>query len=164
MLFRELRRKKQQLPEEACRAILARGTSGVLAVAGDGGWPYAVPLSYVYDGERIFFHCALSGHKLDAIARDDRVSFCVIDRDDVQPETYTTHFASVIVFGRARVLDEPGEKRRALEKLAARYSPEQEEGRTREISRLFDRVCMLELRIEHMSGKQARELAEKPRA
>ncbi|MBO5490680.1 MAG: pyridoxamine 5'-phosphate oxidase family protein [Desulfovibrio sp.] len=164
MLFRELRRKKQQLPEEACRAILARGTSGVLAVAGDGGYPYAVPLSYVYDGERIFFHCALSGHKLDAIARDDRVSFCVIDRDDVQPETYTTHFASVIVFGRARVLDEPGEKRRALEKLAARYSPEQEEGRTREISRLFDRVCMLELRIEHMSGKQARELAEKPRA
>ncbi len=164
MLFRDLRRNKQQLPEEACRAILARGTSGVLAVAGDGGYPYAVPLSYVYDGERIFFHCALSGHKLDAIARDDRVSFCVIDRDDVQPETYTTHFASVIVFGRARVLDEPGEKRRALEKLAARYSPEQEEGRTREISRLFDRVCMLELRIEHMSGKQARELAEKPRA
>lgn len=164
MLFRELRRKKQQLPEEACRAILARGTSGVLAVAGDGGWPYAVPLSYVYDGERIFFHCALSGHKLDAIARDDRVSFCVIDRDDVQPETYTTHFASVIVFGRARVLEEPGEKRRALEKLAARYSPEQEEGRTREIGRLFDRVCMLELHIEHMSGKQARELAEKPRA
>ncbi len=160
MRFREMRRKRQRLTEEACRAILARGTHGVLAVAGDGGYPYAVPLSYAFDGDRILFHCAPSGHKLDALARNCRASFCVIDRDEVHPEEYTTYFASVIVFGRARVLDDPVEKRLALEKLAARYSPEQEAGRAREMERLFDRVCMLELRIEHMSGKQARELAK----
>ena len=158
MQFREMRRKKQKLTDDACRAILARGTSGVLAVAGDGGYPYAVPLSYVFDGESIFFHCAPSGHKLDAVARDDKVSFCVIDKDDVQPATYTTHFASVIVFGRIRVLDDPKEKRLALEKLAERYSPGQKEASAREIDRFFDKMCALELRIEYMSGKQAKEL------
>ena len=161
MPFRELRRKKQQLSETACQAILKRGTSGVLAVAGDDGYPYAVPLSYVYDGERLFFHCALEGHKLDAIRCDDKVSFCVVDLDNVQPQTYTTHFASVIVFGRARVLENATAKRHALEKLAARYTPDDKEGRTREIERLFNRVCMVELTVEHMCGKQAIELVER---
>ncbi|MBQ7608825.1 MAG: pyridoxamine 5'-phosphate oxidase family protein [Desulfovibrionaceae bacterium] len=158
MQFREMRRKKQKLTDDACRAILARGTSGVLAVAGDGGYPYAVPLSYVFDGESIFFHCAPSGHKLDAVARDDKVSFCIIDKDDVQPATYTTHFASVIVFGRIRILDDRKEKRLALEKLAERYSPGQKEASARDIDRFFDKMCVLELRIEYMSGKQAKEL------
>ena len=129
-------------------------------MTGDGGYPYAVPMSYAFDGDRILFHCAPSGHKLDALSRDCRASFCVIDKDEVHPEAYTTYFASVIVFGRVRVLDGPVEKRLALEKLASRYSPEQEAGRVREIERLFDKVCMLEFRIEHMSGKQARELAK----
>ena len=161
MIFREMRRKNQRLSEKTCQDILKKRTSGVLAVLGDGGYPYAVPLSYVYDGENIFFHCALDGHKLDAIKRDDRVSFCVIDRDDVQPQTFTTHFASVIVFGRVSILQDTAAKRMALVKLAAHYSPEQGESSTKEINRLFDRVCILELRIEHISGKQAKELVKR---
>ena len=105
-MFREMRRKKQALPPEECAEILRRGTSGVLAVLGDGGYPYAVPLSYVYDGEKIFFHCAKSGHKLDAIRQNSKVSFCVIDQDQIVPEEYTTYFRSVIVFGTARILNE----------------------------------------------------------
>ena len=66
-MFRELRRKKQALSIEESAAILDRGTSGVLALAGDYDYPYAVPISYVYDGEKLYFHCARSGHKLDAI-------------------------------------------------------------------------------------------------
>ena len=80
-MFREMRRKRQQLSEEECEVILKRGTSGVLAVSGDDGYPYAVPLSYVYDGGRLFFHCAKSGHKMDAMLRCSKVSFCVIDQD-----------------------------------------------------------------------------------
>ena len=68
-MFREMRRKKQALSQEACSVVLEKGTSGVLAVSGDNDYPYAVPLSYVYDGEKIYFHCAKSGHKLDAIDR-----------------------------------------------------------------------------------------------
>ena len=150
-------------PEE-CAEILRRGTSGVLAVLGDGGYPYAVPLSYVYDGEKIFFHCAKSGHKLDAVKRHPKASFCVIGQDHVLPEKYTTCFRSAIAFGRVRVLEDPAEKLHALELLAAKYSPGQAEGRRQEIDQQFDRVCMLELSIEHLTGKEAIELTKQRQA
>ncbi|WP_059005281.1 pyridoxamine 5'-phosphate oxidase family protein [Bittarella massiliensis (ex Durand et al. 2017)] len=159
-MAREMRRQRQALSREGCEAVLRRGTSGVLAVVGEDGYPYAVPLSYVFDGERIYFHCAPVGQKLDAIAREERVSFCVVDQDRVVPQEYTTYFRSAIAFGRARVLREEGEKRAALERLAAKYSPQQPEGRRREIERLFDQVCVVELRIERLSGKEAIELVE----
>lgn len=79
----------------------------------------------------------------------------------MKPKEYTTYFQSVIVFGRARVLKDEGEKREALKKLAVRYSPkESEEGRTREMERFFDHVLMIALQIEHMTGKQAKELVK----
>ena len=57
-MFREMRRKRQALSREEISLILYRGTSGVLALSGDDNYPYAVPISYVYDGEKIYFHCA----------------------------------------------------------------------------------------------------------
>lgn len=155
-----MRRKRQQLPLEECRKILRKATSGVLAVSGDGGYPYAVPLSYVYVDSKLYFHCAQSGHKLDAIRRDRRASFCVIDQDQVMPERYTTYFRSVIVFGKARVLENLNEKRAAIELLAEKYSPEQGEGRRQEIEGSFDRLCMIELTVEHLTGKEAIELSK----
>ena len=122
-MFREMRRKKQRLSAEACEAILAEGTSGVLAVDGDGGYPYAVPLSYVYQDGKLFFHCAKSGHKLDAVRRNPRASFCVIGQDRVVPEEYTSYFRSVIVFGTIRVLEEEREIRTAVRSLAVKYAP-----------------------------------------
>lgn len=157
-VFREMRRKKQALLQDDCIAILTRGTSGVLAVAGDDGYPYAVPLSYVYCEGKLYFHCAPSGHKLDAIAQCDKVSFCVIDRDDVVPEEYTSYFRSVIAFGRAHILEDESEKRAALELLAARYSPDHEQGRQEEIEKTFNRVRLVDVSIEHMTGKEAIEL------
>ena len=77
-MFREMRRNRQILTQAECEAILAACTNGVLAVSGDDGYPYAVPLSYVYRDNKIFFHCAKTGHKLDAIARNEKVSFCVV--------------------------------------------------------------------------------------
>jgi nitroimidazol reductase NimA-like FMN-containing flavoprotein (pyridoxamine 5'-phosphate oxidase superfamily) len=157
-MFRGMRRAKQALTKEESVAVLKRGKSGVLAAAGDDGYPYAVPLSFVYDDGKLFFHCAYEGHKIDAIKRDGKVSFCVVDKDDVKPEEYTTYFRSVIVFGRAKILEDAAEKRAALECLAAKYSPDHEDGRLREIDKLFDRTCMVQIAIDHMSGKEATEL------
>ena len=156
-MFREMRRKGQQLSTEDCEAILNRGTSGVLAVSGDGDYPYAVPLSYCYDGEKIYFHCAKTGHKLDAIKRNNKVSFCVIDADDIVPERFTTYYKSVVVFGRAHIITDSGEKRRAITALSEKYSPG-EKNTQREIEQSWERFCMLELEIEHMTGKAAKEL------
>ena len=157
-MFRDMRRKNQLLPPEEAESILRQGTSGVLSLLGDGGYPYGVPLSYVYHNGRLYFHCAKAGHKLDAIRRCPQVSFCVVDQDQVHPEEYTTYYRSVIAFGTARVLEDPWEKHQALAALAAKYSPDQEEGRSEEIRSQFANVTMVELTVEHMTGKEAIEL------
>ncbi len=161
-MFRELRRKRQALSETDCSDILKRGTSGVLALMGDGGYPYAVPMSYVYDGEKLYFHCAKSGHKLDAIAGNPKASFCVVDRDQVVPEEYTTYFRSVIVFGTMRIIEEEQEKRTAVEKLALKYAPEDSaKNRGAAIEKDWKPLCMLELTPEHITGKEAVELMKR---
>jgi len=163
-MFREMRRFKQALPKEECDEILERNTSGVLAVSGDDDYPYAVPLSYVYTDSKLFFHCAPVGHKIDSIARNKKVSFCVIDKDQVVPEKYTTFFRSVILFGVARVLSDEKEKRHAIEMLAAKYSPNDEEGRRKEIDREFKQVCLVEVSVDHITGKEAIELVRMKQA
>ena len=158
-MFREMRRKKQLLTPEERAAVLHRGTSGVLALAGDDGYPYAVPMSYVYDGAKLYFHCAKSGHKLDAIRRNCKASFCVIDQDQIVPEEYTSHFRSVIVFGTMRILEDDGEKRAAIEALALKYAPtDTPEGRQAAIEGEWGALCLLEMTVEHCSGKEAIEL------
>lgn len=160
-MFREMRRKKQALPPEECIAVLERGTSGVLALSGDGGYPYAVPLSYVLDRNRLYFHCAKAGHKLDAIQQDGRASFCVVEQDQVVPEEYTTYFRSVIVFGTVRIVEDSAEKRIAIEKLAVKYAPDgTAEHREQMILRDWAPLCILELTAEHMTGKEAIELVK----
>ncbi len=157
-MFRGMRRKKQLLSQAETIDILKSCTSGVLAVTGDDGYPYAVPLSYVYTDGRLFFHLAREGHKVDALAKNDKVSFCVIEKDEVIQETVTTHFRSAIVFGRARFVVEDDVKRYALECLVEKYSPDFQEVGQQEITRSWKTVCVLEVIIEHMTGKAAIEL------
>lgn len=157
-MFRKMRRFKQALTEDQIVSILESQTSGVLAVTGDDGYPYAVPLSYVYLNNKLYFHCAKTGHKLDAIAKNNKASFCVIQQDQVIPQEFTTYYRSVIAFGKICLLENETEKRKALELLAAKYTPDDEPGRLQEIDKLFNQVCMLELTIEHVTGKEAKEL------
>lgn len=156
-MFREMRRKRQQLPAEESIAILERMTNGVLALCGDEGYPYAVPVSYVYAGGKIYFHSAVKGHKVDAIVRNGRVSFCVVERDDVRPSEFTTYFKSVVVFGKARILTDETEKHTALDLLADKYSPG-EPGREAEIAKGFHHLLMVEITVEHITGKESIEL------
>jgi len=93
-MFREMRRIKQCLSEAETIEILKTCTSGVLAVTGDDDYPYAVPLSYVYKDDKLYFQLRQNGHKLDGIARNDKVSFCVIKNDDVIAKTFTTIIAA----------------------------------------------------------------------
>lgn len=156
--MREMRRFKQALTPDECAAVLERNTAGVLAVTGDGGCPYAVPMSYVWQEGKVYFHWAVAGHKLDAIRAEPRVSFCVVDQDRIVPEEYTTYYRSVILFGTARVLDDPAEKRRAIEALGAKYRPGFQAELAAEIDGSWDRFLMVELIPDRITGKQAKEL------
>lgn len=157
-MFPSMRRIRQQLSDESARMILAQGSHGVLALNGGDGYPYAVPVSYAVMGDVLYFHSALRGHKVDAIARDPRVSFAVVGRDDVKPATFTTHFESVVAFGRARLVVDAEEKRVALMKLAEKYSPGYLREAHDEIAGDWDRTAVYAVDIERLTGKQAREL------
>ena len=160
-MFKEMRRHKQLLNAEETAAVLNRGTSGVLALSDEDGYPYAVPLSYVFDGDKLYFHSAKAGHKLEALRRCPKASFCVIDQDQIVPEEYTTYFRSVIAFGTIRELEDDSEKRAAIEKLARKYTPaDSRENRDRAIDRDWAPLCMLEMTIDHMTGKEAIELVK----
>ena len=159
-MFRAMRRKKQELPETETIAMLQSCTSGVLALHGDDDYPYAVPLSFAYEDGRLFFHSAQAGHKIDAIERDEKASFCVIAADDVVQSTFTTHFRSAVVFGRVRVVRNDGEKRHALECLVKKYSPDYLEAADSAIDGEWKRVCVIELAVEHITGKAAIEIVK----
>jgi nitroimidazol reductase NimA-like FMN-containing flavoprotein (pyridoxamine 5'-phosphate oxidase superfamily) len=152
-MFRELRKANRALTREEAIEILEGGVSGVLAVAGDDDYPYTVPLNYAYDDGKLFFHCADAGHKLDAIKRNDKVSFCVVAQADVAPEKFMCYFRSVVAFGRARLTGDADEKRKGLEYIARKYSPGYEKEASKYIDAEWDRVAVVVVDVEHISAK-----------
>ena len=150
-MFCELRRKKQQLSEQECTQILDKELSGVLATFGDEGYPYIVPLNYYYENSKVYFHCAKTGHKINTIKKNSNVSFA-------------TSFRSVIVFGKVRIIEDDEQKRVAIRRIAKKYAPKNSEQRLHdEIARDWQSLCILELTIEHMSGKESLDLARMKR-
>ena len=160
-MFREMRRNKQVMSSEKALDVLKNATSGVLAVSGDDDYPYAVPLSFVYNDGKIYFHSAREGHKVDAIRNNDKASFCVISKDEIVPEEFTTYFRSVIAFGKIKIISDEAEIMETLNMLALKYSrPDDVAGRKRVIESSLSNVLMMELDIEHLSGKEAIELVK----
>lgn len=158
-MFREMRRARQQLSDSESFAILERGRYGTLALLGDDGYPYAVPLNYVLWDGWIYFHSAKQGHKIDAVCREPKASFCVVDSDELVPQEYTTYFRSVIVFGQVHIVTDDEEKRGAITELAKKYNPsDSEQHRNAAIDKEYSPLCMLRMEIEHISGKEAIEL------
>lgn len=157
-MFREMRRKRQELDREECLAMLDAATSGVLSVLGDDGYPYGVPISFVRLGDRLVFHSATTGHKVDAIAACPKASFTVIEKDSVVPEKYTTYYRSTIAFGKVRIVDDRNEKLDLLRELGDHYWPNHDEELEAEIAPRLDHMHVLEFTIEHLTGKQAKEL------
>ena len=152
--MRELRRKDKQIDFEDAQELLTVSEYGVLSTVDNNGQPYGVPLNYVYTDGVIYFHCALSGHKIDNIKSNPKVSFSVVAETEVLPEEFSTNFASTIVFGVAS--EALGEERHiALMGLLEKYSPDYlQEGR--EYIKKLDKVTkVIKIDIQHTSGKVA---------
>jgi len=162
-MFREMRRKNQSFSHQECLRILNERENGVLALLGDGDYPYAVPLNHVLLGEKIYFHCAVEGHKIDAIRSCDKASYCVIDADRVDAEKATTRYRSVIAFGRVRMVEDEAQKRSILMQLGLRFCPGMEDKILSEIDASIARTGVVEFTIEHISGKENKDLARQRR-
>lgn len=153
---RKMRRFKQILPQEEVDRILGKGKYAVMALSGDDDYPYALPINYVYDGMSIYIHCAKEGHKIDAIKRNPKCSLCIVDKDDVVPEEFTSYFRSVIAFGKANIVEFLDERIKALKLLCEKYSPGIDP--TAEIERFIKSVCIIRIDIDFATGKEAIEL------
>ena len=155
-----MRRFKQQIPEAEAKTILNKATNGVLCLMDYDDSPYGVPMSFIYDGEgSIYFHCALTGRKIDCIKQNPKACFTVIDQDEIHPEEFTTYFRSVIVEGTVSILKDRNQMIEALKLLSTKYSPGID--CDSEIEKGIDRVSILKLEIDSITGKEAIELTKK---
>ena len=156
--FRPMRRAKQEISREECVRVLREQTRGVLSVAGWNGYPYGVPLNHWYDPEdgKLYFHGAKAGHKIDALLRGDKVSYCVYDAGYRREGEWALNVSSVIVFGRIRPVEDEEKARRICENLSRKFTDDEEYIR-RELENALPRVLCLELTIEHMTGKLVNE-------
>jgi len=153
---KEIRRRDRALTQDDAREILARAEHGVLSTVGADGWPYGIPVNHVLCGDAIYIHCAREGHKLENIAHEERVSFCAVASASVLPAQLSTLYESAIVFGRAEVVTDPGERQQAFELLACRFcggiTPEAE----RTIATTGAQTAVVRIRIERIAGKAHR--------
>ncbi len=154
MMFREMRLKKQEMEESEMIFLLESATNGVLAVSGDDGYPYAVPLSYGYLDGKIYFHSTSgNSHKMDAIRRNPKVSFCIVTKDAILPAEFNTLYQSVIAFGQARILTEPSDIEKGIMTITKKYSGEYlEQGKAYAQKRTGD-FLVVEIAVTHMTGK-----------
>ena len=157
-MFRDLTRKKQQLSPEDCAELLKTETRGVLSVMGDGGYPYGTPMNHYYNEEVgcIYFHCGRKGHRLDALRDCDKVSFCVMDKGYRREGEWALNINSVVVFGRIAEMTDREKIVEKLRLLGNKYAPDPEYVEN-EINKFIRRVCMLEMTVDHMTGKLVNE-------
>ena len=155
-MFRNLTRKKQKLSTVECKEILKQEVRGVLAVNGDDGYPYALPINYYFEEEsnRIYFHSGKVGHKLDAIAKSDKVSFCVYDKGYHKDGHWSLNIRSVIIFGRMQIVDDWSDE--LMVNFCKRFTGDMEYIYS-EIEKFKSNTAVLCLEIEHLTGKLVNE-------
>ncbi len=157
-MFRNMIRKKQQLSSAECVEILKAQPRGVLAVLGDDDYPYALPINFWYCEEdgNIYFHCGRAGHKLDAIRKHGKASFCVYDQGFRKEGDWALNIRSVIAFGKVEIIEELPQVIDICRRLSAKYTSDQEYIES-EIKKSARATICLKLHIEHMSGKMVNE-------
>ena len=156
-MFREMRRNKQQLEFETCQSILVQGKRAVLSLLGDEGYPYGVPVNYVYDPvtKTAYIHGAKAGHKIDAIRNHSKVCFTVWQEAFQKEGDWSWYIDSVIAFGQAELVQDSIVTEREVRKMAMKYYPtmqEVEEGMTS-----LPNVQLIAVHFEHITGKQIHE-------
>lgn len=157
-MFRPLRRKSRAISDDDARTLLANERRGVLAVNGDDGYPFALPVNYYFDAEanRIYFHGSKVGHKVDALKRSDKVCFTVFGNEHYKEGDWAPYVQSTVVYGRCHLIEDEDVARARVRELAIKYYPTVEEV-DEEIAKGFAGVQLFEIQIEHLTGKQIQE-------
>ncbi len=152
-MFRPMRRIDKQMSYEESIELLERGREGILGTLGDDGYPYTVVLNYVYFQNKIYFHCAKEGHKIDNITYNEKVSFTVYDHVKIVAEQLNTLYESITIFGKAKVVSATKE---VLLALINKYAQMDLEKATSYIEREIMATAIVEISIENLTGKRGK--------
>lgn len=153
MAFREMRKKERQMTNEQILEVIQSENYGVLSVAGDGGYPYGVPINYGWSEGRFYIHHTVAeSHLSDALRQDPKVCFTITARHEMDAAILSTHFASVVVFGTARLVTDTEEKVDALRRMMEHLAPDRVEAAL-EHCKTDTNYLMIEITPEHMTGK-----------
>lgn len=157
-MFRPMRRKKKEIDISLAKELVNNSRRAVLAVNGDEGYPYAVPINYIYVEEenKIYFHGARVGHKVDSIKACDKVCFTVYGNETIKEEAWAPYMQSTVIFGRCHLIEDHDRAMEKLKIMAMKYYPD-EASADEEIAQFEKAVQMFEIEIEHMSGKEIQE-------
>ncbi|MBR1444272.1 MAG: pyridoxamine 5'-phosphate oxidase family protein [Firmicutes bacterium] len=158
IVFRKMRRKKQEITREECISILKNEKRGVLAVIGDYGYPYAVPVNFYYDenDEKIYIHGAKEGHKIDAVRNCEKVCFTVYNNGVKKDDDWAFYVTSVIVMGKAELVDDDKLTYDKTKAIGLKYYPNKEDV-DKELEKYMNKVQIISIGIDHMSGKLVHE-------
>jgi uncharacterized protein len=157
-MFQPMRQKDRELSRQEAEAILIKGLYGVLSMSGGDDYGYGVPLSYVYQDNSIYLHCAVEGKKLACIRRNNKVSFCVVGEAEPMPDKFTMKYESAIAFGTAIEVRDQDEKVRTLIDLVKKYytDPDRIEKGKEVAASHAPKTVVLRLDIDHLTGKARR--------
>lgn len=157
-MFRELSRKNKQLPQKECIALLQREVRGVLSVLGENGYPYGMPMNHFYneDDGCIYFHSGMTGHKIDALRAQSKVSFCVYDSGYRNADEWALNIKSVIVFGEIECIDDRATVADITRRLSLKFTRDTDYIE-REIHAFAHKTLLLKLTPAHMTGKLVNE-------
>ncbi len=157
-MFRSIRKKKNEISLDETKKLLRCSRRGILAVNGDNGYPYAIPINYLYDEntEKIIFHGARAGHKVDSLKACDKVCFTVYGNETVKEEAWAPYVQSAVVFGRCHLIENKETSIELLKQFAMKYYPN-EDMVANGIAAAGSAAQMFQIEIEHISGKEVQE-------
>ena len=157
-MFRKMRRAKNEIPVESAKDLLRKNRRGALAVNGDHGYPYGLPINYWYNEENgcLYFHSGKKGHKIDAISSNDKVSFCVYDEGVKKDGEWALNISSVIIFGKMRIVDDEEKAIEIYRKLSLKFTSDTDYIES-EIKKFAKATLCYELQPEHIAGKIVNE-------
>jgi nitroimidazol reductase NimA-like FMN-containing flavoprotein (pyridoxamine 5'-phosphate oxidase superfamily) len=152
-----VRRQDRLLNEKEAKQLLQQGEYGVLSMQTEEDGAYGIPINYAWDGQfLLYLHCASEGHKLRCIAKNERVSFCVVGGTRVIPDKFTTDYESIVLWCAAQLVTDDLERMQALELLLDKYSPDDKTTGMQYARQSFSRTAIIRLNIKHWSGKTRR--------
>lgn len=157
-MFRKVRKKVNEISVELAKDLVKKSRRGILAVNGDDGYPYAIPINYLYDEEsqKIFFHGSKAGYKVDSLKKSDKICFTVYGNEHIKEESWAPYLQSAVVFGRCHLIEDSDRTMEVLKDFAMKYYPN-ETMVVEEIGKLGRATQMFEIFIEHISGKEVQE-------